>query len=74
MKPIKLIIKTKSETYPIIIGKGLVLNLSKILEQNSITYNKCLLVIDKNVPKKIITKINQSMKKSENYKFFFCCK
>ena len=30
MKPIKLIINTSSETYPIIIGSNLIKNLSKI--------------------------------------------
>jgi len=71
MKPIKLIVKTKSETYPIFIGSKLITKLSKILKENSINYNKCLLVIDKNVPKKMIDKINQSIKKKKYYKYFF---
>ena len=70
MKPIKLIIKTKSEVYPIIIGSNLITNLFYILKQNSIDFNKCLLVIDRNVPKKMISKINQSLKKKECYKYF----
>ena len=71
MKPIKLIIKTRSETYPIIIGQKVILNLTKLFKQNSIVFNKCLLVIDKNVPQNFINIITRSMKNSENYKYFF---
>ena len=37
MRPIKLIIKTKSETYPIIIGTKLVKKFSKILSDEKAT-------------------------------------
>ena len=49
MKPIKLIVKTNSEKYPIIIGRNLISNLSQILKKNSINFKKCLLVLDKNI-------------------------
>ncbi len=52
MKHTKLIIKTKSHTYPIIIGSNLIRNLNEIFKDNSIKFNKCLLLIDKKVPKK----------------------
>ena len=71
MKPIKLIIKTKSETYPIIIGSGLIKNLSKYFNQNLISFDKCLLVIDKKVPKKMILKIIRSLKTKKISKFIF---
>ena len=67
MKPIKLTIKTKSETYPIIIGNNLVKNLSKILSRNSINFNQCLLVVDKKIPKKKISKITKSFKRKKNF-------
>ena len=57
MKPIKLKIETKTQKYPIIIGSNLITNFSKIIKNNSLTFNQCLLVVDKNVPKKFITKI-----------------
>ena len=47
MNPIKLIVKTDSEKYPIIIGKNLISNLSQIFKKNSINFKKCLLVLDK---------------------------
>ena len=71
MKPIKLIIKTKSQTYPIIIGSNLVKNLLKYFNQNLVTFDKCLLVIDKKVPNRMISKITKSLKKQKVSKIFF---
>ena len=48
MKHTKLLIKTNSQVYPIIIGSNLIKNLKKIFKENSIKFNQCLLVIDKN--------------------------
>ena len=52
MKPVRLNIKTKSGAYQIIIGSRIIKNLKTYLNKNSIIFDKCLLVIDKNVPKK----------------------
>ncbi len=71
MKPIKLKIKTKTQKYPIIIGSNLITNFSKIIKNNSLTFNQCLLIADKNVPKKFITKIKNSLKKKKIYICFF---
>jgi len=71
MKPIKLTIKTKSETYPIIIGNNLIKNLSKILSRNSINFNQCLLVVDKKIPKKKISKITKSFKRKKIFRYYF---
>ena len=71
MKPIKLIIKTNSETYPIIIGTNLVKNLSKILNRNFINFNQCLLVIDKKISKRTISKITKSLKRKKVFKYFY---
>jgi len=71
MKPIQLKVKTKLESYPIFIGSNLIENLNSYLIKNSIIFNKCLLVIDKNVPNKMISKIIKSLKKRKFYKFTF---
>ena len=42
MKPIKLIIKTKSEKYPVLIGRNLVENWLSLFNQNSINSKKYL--------------------------------
>jgi 3-dehydroquinate synthase len=71
MKHIKLAVKAKSGVYPIIIGSNLIPNLSKILKDNSVNYNKCLLVIDKNIPHKMINKISKSINGKNVYKYSF---
>tara|TARA_B100000035_G_scaffold234576_1_gene202855 strand:+ start:2817 stop:3923 length:1107 start_codon:yes stop_codon:yes gene_type:complete len=67
MRPIKLIIKTKSQKYPIIIGNNLIERLSKIIKKNSIQFKKCLLVIDSNVPKKKISQIKKSLRNKKTF-------
>ena len=70
MKPIKLRINTKTQNYSIIIGINLVNNISKILEQNSINFKQCLLIVDKNISKNIFIKLkNHSTKKNFMYIF-----
>ena len=71
MKPIKLIVKTNSEKYPIIIGRNLVSNLSQLFKKNSINFKKCLLVLDKNIPKKYIKLISKSLKRYQVYKITY---
>ncbi len=71
MKPIKLQIKTTSENYPIIIGSNIIKNLNLYLNRNSINFNQCLLVVDKNIPKKMISKLSKSIKKKKIFKFIF---
>jgi 3-dehydroquinate synthase/shikimate kinase/3-dehydroquinate synthase len=71
MKPIKLKIKTKTKQYPIIIGSNLTTNISKIFKDNAINFNKCLLIIDKNVPNKFISQIKGSIKNKKTYVQFF---
>ena len=71
MRPIKLIVKTNSEKYPIIIGRNLISNLSKIFKKNSINFKKCLLVLDKNIPNRYVKQISKSLRRYEVYKFIY---
>jgi 3-dehydroquinate synthetase len=71
MKPIKLNIKTKSENYPIIIGSNIIKDLALYFNKNSIHFDQCLLIIDKNVPNKMISKLTKSLKKKKISKFIF---
>ncbi len=71
MRQIKLIVKTNSEKYPIIIGRNLISNLSQIFKKNSINFKKCLLVFDKNIPNRYIKQISKSLKRYEFYKFIY---
>tara|TARA_B100000989_G_C19508446_1_gene457662 strand:+ start:557 stop:1663 length:1107 start_codon:yes stop_codon:yes gene_type:complete len=71
MNQIKLNINTKSKKYPLIIGKNLCSRLSKIIKLNSINFKKCLLIIDKNVPRKFISIIKKSLKQKKISIFYF---
>ena len=71
MKHIKLIVRTKSETYPILIGSNIIKDLSKHLYENSINFDQCLLIIDKKVPNRMISKITKSLRRKKIFKFFF---
>ena len=71
MKAIKLIIKTKTQKYPILIGHKLVNKISKILNDNSIKFEKCLLVIDKNVPNKLVLQIKKSLQNKKIFIYTF---
>jgi len=65
MSTIKLQINTKDHKYPIFIGSGLITKLSKLLNNNSIKFDKCLLVIDSKVPKTLISRILKSLPKKQ---------
>ena len=69
MKPIKLLIETKNERYPILIGRNLISQLSNLLKKNSITFKKCLFVVDKNIPKKSLIKMIYTFKNIDVHKF-----
>ena len=71
MKQTKLNIITKTEKYPIIIGSDLTSKISNIFKKNSINFKKCFLVVDKNVPKKLVSNIKKSFKNKKTYIFFF---
>ena len=71
MSLIKLQIKTNNQKYPIYIGSKSTHKLTKFLKENSINFNQCLLVIDDNVPKKMIKKITQLLLKKQITKHYF---
>ena len=72
MKPIKLKVNTLNQKYQIIIGNNILNNIQKLLKENSITYNQSLVVVDKNVPIKLLKKILTSLKKKTNYLLLQC--
>ena len=52
MKKTKLIVRTKSKNYSIIIGSNILKDTSNILKSNNVSFKKCLIIADKNIPKK----------------------
>jgi len=61
MNLIKLQVKTGNQKYPIFIGNDILNKLKIILKENSINFNQCLVIADKNVPKKLIEKVLNSL-------------
>ena len=57
MSLIKIQVKTGNQKYPIFIGNNILNKLKLILEKNLINFNQCLVVADKNVPKKLVNKM-----------------
>ena len=70
MKPIKLSVKTKLENYPIIIGSNIIKYLASYFEKNSINFDQCLLLIDKRVPGRMISKVTKSLKKKKSLNLY----
>ncbi len=71
MKPLKLIIKTNTQNYPILIGSNLISKFDNIIKKNSISFKKCLVIVDNQIPKKKIFKIKNSIKNNEVYYYNF---
>jgi len=71
MNLIKLQVKTNSQKYSIIIGNNVINKITKILKENSINFNQCLIVIDNKVPKKLIKKILKLLPKNKTTIYFF---
>ena len=61
MSLIKLKIKTNNQKYPIFIGDNILDKIKKLLKENAIKFNQCLIIVDKNVPKKLINKVIKSL-------------
>jgi 3-dehydroquinate synthase len=71
MSLIKLQVKTRNQKYPILIGNNILSKLKIILKKNYINFNQCLVIADKNVPKKLINKVMGSLpKKGKSLHYF----
>ena len=53
MKKIRLIVKTKSKKYPIIIGPNIINNIASLLKSNNISFEKSLIIYDTKFPSRI---------------------
>jgi len=57
----KLIIRTKSKMYPIIFGSNILSKIKSILKSNKIFFEKSLIIVDENVPKKKVNLIKKNL-------------
>ena len=70
MNKVRLKVKTKSKTYPIIIGKNIINQIPKILKSNNINFEKSLIVVDTKVPKKKLNILKKSVISKKKLSFF----
>ena len=70
MKQINLQINGMSKRYPIIIGPNIISNFAKISQKYNLKFDRYLLVIDKNVPKKMVHTINSKILKKKIIHYF----
>ncbi len=71
MRPIKFHVNTGNQKYPIIIGNNIINKIQTFLKENFINFNQCLLVADKNVPKKLIDKVLNALPKKLTSIYYF---
>ena len=71
MKDYKLVINTKTKKYPIYIGYNILKASSKIFRNNKIDIKKCLIVVDKNVPKKNVLILKKNINSSKVFIHYF---
>ena len=66
MKKFKIIIKTKSKNYPIIIGENILDKTGNLINAKIPDCRKIALIIDSKVPKKILVRVKNSIKHFDN--------
>ena len=71
MKKIKLLIKTKSKKYPIIIGSNIIYKINSILKVNKISFEKILIICDTKVPKKKLNILKNKIKSNQKIVHYF---
>ncbi len=71
MKNFRLQIRTKDQKYSILIGNNIIEKLDKIINNERIVFNNCLIIFDNNLPKKFLNKVKKKLKKKNIYTFIF---
>jgi len=70
MKKIRLLVKTKSKNYPIIIGSNIINKIKNILKKNKISFKKVLIVCDTKIPKKKLIFLKKILTKKKFIHYF----
>ena len=63
MKKTKILIKTKSKSYPIYFGSDLLNSFGSLIKKNISNSRKICILVDKKLPKRLIDKLSRSLKK-----------
>ncbi len=68
MKINKIKVKTNTKKYSIVIGRNIINKINKILKENKLSFEKCLIITDKNIPKKYKRLLFKKLKSKKLYK------
>ena len=68
MKVNKIKINTKTKKYSIVIGRGLIKKVDKILNNNNLFFEKCLIVNDSNIKNNFKKLLNKKLKSKKIFK------
>ena len=71
MKKTRLLIKTKSKKYSIIIGPNIIIDINNILKFSKIYFEKILIIYDTKVPKKKLYILKQKIKSNHKIVHYF---
>ena len=71
MKKIKLLVKTKSKKYQIIIGSNIISEMPNILKSNNIFFKKSLIIYDTKVPKNKLNILKKKIKSKQKIIHYF---
>ena len=71
MKINNIKIKTNAKSYDVVIGSNIINKTGKILNQKKINFDKCLVIMDKNIPSKFKKLLQRSLKNKKNIFFQF---
>ncbi len=71
MKNIKLIVKTATKKYPIIIGSNIIKNINNLLNLSKLKFEKILIVYDTKVPKQKLNIIKKKLKSKKKIIYYF---
>jgi len=71
MKTYSVQINTKTKKYSIVIGRNIIKNISNIFKKKNISFKKCLIVIDKNIPSKFKSSLIKSLKTKKIFIYKF---
>ena len=69
MKNTKIIVKTKSKSYPVYFGDGILNTAGTLINKNLPNVKKICIIFDKNLPLVLIKKLSKSLRKY-NLKFY----
>ncbi len=71
MNSVRLQVKTKSKNYPIIIGKNILSKIPGLLKKSNLEFLQCLIIVDSNVPKKLVKSLLNSLMHKKRTIYYF---